>query len=149
MSDGDNYLSLRKKIEYNSQSFFFIETDKKEKFGFYIENPIYFGKKETYIDNEKDNYCFLISFQKEGIYKCIGEKRKLEIKNNDEEMIIIGNNDIIIQNNYLERDKSGIINYPFKSFDISNINSNIITGEIGEFNIKELEIFHLRINYFY
>ena len=76
-------------------------------------------------------------------------KKKLEIKNNDEEMIIIGNNDIIIQKNYLERDKSGIINYPFKSFDISNINSNIITGEIGEFNIKELEIFHLRINYFY
>ena len=148
MMDGDNFASLRKKIDNGYQTFFFIETDKKEKFGFYIEDPIIFGKKGRYADNEEDNKCFIFSFRKEGIFKCIGKKQKLEIKKDDDEMIVIGNGDIIIKNNYLGESKTGIINYPFKSFDVSTINSNIFTGENKEFNIRGLEIFCFDFNYY-
>ena len=146
MMDGDNFSSLRRKIENGYQTFFFIETEKKEKFGFYIENFISFGKKGRYVDNEENNNCFIISFQKEGMFKCIGKKQKLEIKKDDDEMIIIGNGDIIIKNNYLGESKTGVINYPFKSFDVSTINSNIFTEENGEFSIRGIEIFGFSFN---
>ena len=57
-------------------------------------------------------------------------------------MIVIGDNDIIIKKNFMRGDEnSGVINFPFKSFDVSTINSNIFTGTNGEFAIRSLEIF--------
>ena len=143
--DGDSFSSLKLRIEYSYHTFFFIETDRGMKFGFFIEDVIILDKKGRYTD--KDNNCFLISFQKEGMFKCVGKKNKLEIKKDDDGILIFGDGDIIIKNNYLTEDKKcGVINYPFKSFDVSTINSNIFTEENGEFNIRGIEIFSFDFN---
>jgi uncharacterized membrane protein YvbJ len=81
------------------------------------------------------------------MFKCVGKKNKLEIKKDDDGILIFGDGDIIIKNNYLTVDKKcGVINYPFKSFDVSTINSNIFTEENGEFNIRGIEIFSFDFN---
>ena len=62
-------------------------------------------------------------------------------------MMVIGDGDIIVKNNYIQGDKKmGVINFPFKSFDVSTINTNIFTGEDGEFNILGIEIFDIGFN---
>lgn len=140
--DDDSFSALRSKIDYNFNTFIFIEDREKKKFGFFIENVIILDKRGRYSD--KENKCFLISFQKEGLFKCIGKKNKIEIKKDNDGMLIIGDGDIIIKNNYLQSEEhSGVINYPFNSFDVSTINSNIFTGKNGEFEIRELEIFSI------
>ena len=144
LSDGDFFKDLKKSIDYSYHNFIFIETYNNKIFGIYFEDIIMFDKMNIYSENS--NECFIISFQKEGIFRCIGTKDKLEIVNNDN-MIIIGNGDIIIKNNFLRREgSSGVINFPFKSFDISEIKSNIFTETKGEFSIKALEIFSFNFN---
>ena len=150
MIDGDNFNSLREKIGNipSYQIFFLFVNDKNEKFGFYNEEIILFDKYGRYYNNGQYNHCFLLSFKTEGIFECIGNNTKLEIKNDEEGFIKIGNGDIIIKNNYLGRDKSGIINFPFKSFDDTNNNYKILTEENGEFNIRGIEIFIIHFNYY-
>ena len=141
--DGDSFSDLKDRIDYSYHTFFFIETVNSMKFGFYIEDNILFDKKNSYID--KENNCFLMSFQKEGIFRCKGKGNKLEIKK-DDDMIIIGDGDIIIKKNYFQEDKKGTINFPFKSFDISTINTNIFTEVSGEIKIRGIEIFSFDFN---
>ena len=142
--DGDSFSTLKDLIGFSYHLFFCIEDITHKTFGFYIEDIILFDKKNKYID--KENNCFLMSFQKDGIFKCIGKKNKLELKNNDEGILIIGDGDIIVKNNYLQEKKLGVINYPFKSFDISTINQNIFTEVNGEFQIRGIEIFSFDFN---
>ena len=143
--DGDSFSVFKEGINYNTQAFIFFATDNNNRFGFYFEDFILIDKKNKYASN--NNNCFLISFQKEGIFKCIGKKNKLEIKKDDNGMMVIGDGDIIVKNNYIQGDKKmGVINFPFKSFDVSTINTNIFTGEDGEFNILGIEVFNIDFN---
>lgn len=141
--DGDSFPILKERINSNFRTFFFVKTNNNNRFGFYSDDFVFLDKKNKHI--YKDNMCFLISFQKEGLFKCIGERNKLEIIKNDDGMIIIGDGDIIIKNNYLQYNK-GIINFPFKSFDISTINTNVFTEMDGEFQIINLEVFSVYFN---
>ena len=75
------------------------------------------------------------------MFKCIGDKNKLKIIE-DDDMLIFGDNDIIIKNHYLKFDKKmGIINFPFKSFDVSTINNNNFTDTTGEFHVRSIEVY--------
>ena len=144
--DGDSFSIFKQRINYNTQAFIFVATDNNNRFGFYFEDLILIDKKNKYASN--NNNCFLISFQKDGLFKCIGKNNKLEIKKDDKGMMVIGDGDIIVKNNYIQGDKKmGVINFPFKSFDVSTINTNIFTGEEdGEFNILGIEIFNIDFN---
>ena len=144
--DGDSFSVFKQRINYNTQAFIFFVTDNNNRFGFYFEDLILIDKKNKYASN--NNNCFLISFQKDGLFKCIGKNNKLEIKKDDKGMMVIGDGDIIVKNNYIQGDKKmGVINFPFKSFDVSTINTNIFTGEEdGEFNILGIEIFNIDFN---
>ena len=137
--DGDSYYILREKIEYGYYNLFLIESENKYRFGFFIENLLALEEDNKYVYKEKD--CFLFSFQKEGMFKCIGDKNKLKIIE-DDDMLIFGDNDIIIKNHYLKFDKKmGIINFPFKSFDVSTINNNIFTDTTGGFHVRSIEVY--------
>ena len=143
--DGDNFYDLKDRIEYSYHTLFLIETENEMKFGFFIEEVLI-------LDDDKysntDNNCFIFSFQKEGIFKCIGKNKKLEIDKDNDSLFIIGNGDIIIKENFFQNERGGVINYPFKSFDISTINNNIFTGINGEFKIRYIEIYSFDIMYF-
>lgn len=143
--DGDSISILKEKIDCSYHTLFLIQTDNEMKFGLFIEETILINDEDNY--TYKDNNCFLFSFQKKGIFKCIGEQNKLEIDNNNN-ILIIGDRDIIIKDNFLEFEKKlGIINYPFKSFDISTINKNVFTEINGEIKIRGIEIFTCDIIY--
>lgn len=140
LSDGDTFSVIKQVLDFSFHNFFFIESNNHMKFGIYFGGNIDFNKKKK-IYSDEGNDCFIISFQKEGIFPCIGDKNKLNIEKS-ENMIVIGDNDIIIKKNFMRGDEnSGVINFPFKSFDVSTINSNIFTGTNGEFAIRSLEIF--------
>ena len=143
--EGDNFYDLKDRIEYSYHTLFIIETESEMKFGFFIEEVLII-EDNKYSNN--DINCFIFSFQKEGIFNCIGQNKKIEIdKNNDDGMLIIGNGDIIIKHNFLQNESGGVINYPFKSFDISTINNNIFTGINGEFKIRYIEIYSFDVLY--
>ena len=143
--DGDGFNNFKQNINYNFHTFIFIEAENNYKFGFYIEDVIIIDKKNKYVD--KDNNCFIVSFQKEGLFKCIGKKNKIEIKKDNDGILVIGDGDIIIKNNFYQTNqKMGKINYPFKSFDVSTINKNIFTAEDGEFDIVNIEVFSFDFN---
>lgn len=142
--DGDSFSSLKDLIGFSDHLFFCFEDINHKRFGFYFEDIISFDKKNKYTN--KENNCFLMSFEKDGIFKCIGKKNKLELKNDKDGMLIIGDGDIIVKKNYLQDKKFGVINYPFQSFDISTINQNIFTEVNGEFKIKGIEIFSFEFN---
>lgn len=139
--DGDSYSTFREKVEYGYYNLFLIESEDKYRFGFFIENLLVLEEDNKYVYKEND--CFLFSFQKEGMFKCIGNKNKLKIEEDDDDgMLIFGDNDIIIKNNYLQHDKKmGVINFPFKSFDVSTINNNIFTDTTGEFHVRSIEVY--------
>jgi len=138
--DGDSYSTFREKVEYGYYNLFLIESEEHYRFGFFIENLLTLEEDNKYTYKEKD--CFLFSFQKEGMFKCIGDKKKLKIEEEDDGMLIFGDNDIIIKNNYLQYDKKmGVINFPFKSFDVSTINNNIFTDTTGEFYVRSIEVY--------
>ena len=137
--EGDTFMELRNKIDMSSNTLILIESDNNIKFGFYFEKPILFYQNEGFKDS--DNNCFLFSFNHEGIFKCIGNGEKIKI-NYDENMLVIGEDDIIIKNNFLLYDeKRGIDNFPYKAIDTSTINKNIFTNSDGKFSIVGLEIF--------
>ena len=143
--DGDNFYDLKDRIEYSYHTLFLIETENEMKFGFFIEEVLILDD-DKYSNN--NNNCFIFSFQKEGIFKCIGKNKKLEIDKDNDSLFIIGNGDIIIKENFFQNERGGVINYPFKSFDVSTINNNIFTGINGEFKIRYIEIYSFDIMYF-
>ena len=135
--DGDTFSDLRERMQYSYQTFVLIESSNHTKFGFYFADIFLFHKRNIY----DEDMCFIMSFKHEGIFKCKGKGNKFEIKDDDNGMIIIGEGDIIIKNNFSSNEKGGIINFPFKSFDLSNINTNIFTEITGDIEIKAIEIF--------
>jgi len=143
--DGGEYKDMEFKITTSHNTFIILEAENENKFGFYVEQPVIFSNKKEFPYTE--NNCFLISFQHDGIYKCIGDKIKLSIKD-EEKIIVIGDDDIIIKKNFFNyEDKKGIINFPFKAFDVSTINKNIFTnGDENLFHIMGIEVFSFYFN---
>ena len=136
--DGDTFEILKEKINYSFNTFIIIEAENKIKFGFFIQGAII---QETYYDyDDRENNCFLLFFKSEKIYKCKGDKTKLKIKDNKNGILIIGEDDVIIKENFLNKGNYGKINFPFNSFD-NGMNNDIELN--GEFKIKGIEIFAL------
>ena len=136
--DGDKYDILKEKINYSFNTFILIETKNNIKFGFFIQGAII---QESYYEyDDRENNCFLLFFKSQKIYKCNSDKTKLEIKNKKKGILIIGEDDIIIKDNFLNRGNYGKINFPFKSFE-NGINNDIDLN--GEFQVKGIEIFSL------
>ena len=137
--DGDIYPSIEDKINYSPNTFILFEGEEDYKFGFFIEEQIILDKKKEFKYN--GNNCFLISFQHDGIFKCIGDKNKFILKD-DGNMLTIGDDDIVVKNQFLYyEEKKGIINFPFKGIDVSTINKNIFTPTNEKFHIMNMEIF--------
>ena len=136
--DGDSFEILKQKINYSFNTFIIIEAEKKIKFGFFIQGAII---QETYYEyDDRENNCFLLFFKSEKIYKCQGDKTKLKIKDNKNGILIIGEDDVVIKENFLNTGNYGKINFPFKSFE-NNIDNDIELN--GEFKIRGIEIFSI------
>jgi hypothetical protein len=145
LMEGNTYMELSEKIYMSHNTFILFEGEKETKFGFFIEEPIALTKNNGFQYN--GNNCFLISFQRNGIYKCIGDKNKFSVKNDDNKMKVIGDDDIIIKNNFLSYEENkGINNFPYKAIDVSIINENIFTITNGEFHIMGMEVFSFEFN---
>lgn len=143
VSEGSTFDELRNKIDNSYNTFIIFECEKELKFGFYIEEPIYLDKKGF---KYKGDDCFLMSFTNDKIFKCIGDKNKLTIKD-DDNMMVFGDDDIIIKNHFFNyEEKKGIINFPFKAIDVSTINENIFTPSNEKFHIIAMEIFSFDLN---
>ena len=138
--EGDTYINFKNKINMYSNIFILFEAEEENKFGFFLEEQIVLDNKHGFKYN--GNNCFIMSFQHDGIFKCIGDKDKLRIKDEDH-FITIGDDDIIIRNKFLFfEEKRAIINFPFKAIDVSTINNNIFTNNNeNAFNIMAIEIF--------
>ena len=137
--DGDVYPCLEDKINFSQNTFILIEGEDNFKFGFFIEEQIIIDKKKGF--NYNGNNCFLISFQHDRIFKCIGDKNKFKIID-DDNMLTIGDDNIIIKNKFLfYEEKKGIINFPFKGIDVSTLNKNIFTNTDEKFHTMNMEIF--------
>ena len=138
ISESGTYDYIRDKLDMNINAFILIEGESKRKFGFFVGESIIFDKKGF---QYKGTDCFLISFHHDGIFKCIGDKNKLSIKD-ENNLIVIGDDDIIIQKDFFTyEEKRGIINFPFKAIDVSTINENIFTPTNEKFHLMNMEIF--------
>jgi len=138
--EGDTYTDIKNKINMYSNIFILFEAEEENKFGFFLEEQILLDNKHGFEYN--GNNCFIMSFQHEGIFKCIGDKNKLRIKD-DDNLLLIGEDDIIIKNKFLFfEEKRSMVNFPFKAFDVSTINQNIFTNNNeNTFNTLAMEIF--------
>ena len=138
--EGDTYINFKNKINMYSNIFILFEAEEENKFGFFLEEQILLDNKHGFEYN--GNNCFIMSFQHEGIFKCIGDKNKLRIKDEDN-LLLIGEDDIIIKNKFLFfEEKRSMVNFPFKAFDVSTINQNIFTNNNENiFNTLAMEIF--------
>ena len=138
--EGDTYTDIKNKINMYSNIFILFEAEEENKFGFFLEDQILLDNKHGFEYN--GNNCFIMSFQHEGIFKCIGDKNKLRIKDEDN-LLLIGEDDIIIKNKFLFfEEKRSMVNFPFKAFDVSTINQNIFTNNNENiFNTLAMEIF--------
>ena len=134
ISDGDNFDALANNIRFQNNILIIIETKNKNKFGFFSDDYVLIGDEE-YISSDKN--CFIFSFRNKQRFDYIGNGTAFKI--NKENFYIIGNEDVIINNNFHE--KGGKINFPFKSFDSNNLEFNIFT-ENEEFLIKDIEIYN-------
>ena len=73
-------------------------------------------------------------------YDCLNNRETFAVNKNS--LFNIGEGDIIINYNFLTN--GGIINFPFKSFDIPRNFQNLFTNKNkGEFEIKDIEIYLL------
>ena len=146
--EGDTYTDIKNKINMYSNIFILFEAEEENKFGFFLEEQILLDNKHGFEYN--GNNCFIMSFHHEGIFKCIGDKNKLRIKDEDN-LLLIGEDDIIIKNKFLFfEEKRSMVNFPFKAFDVSTINQNIFTNNNENiFNTLAMEIFSYNIKKFF
>ena len=135
MNDSDDSLLLLNIINYWSNILIVIESSDGNKLGFFFEESIS-PNNIGYFESES-NGCFIISFSNKAKYDCLNKGINFEVNKNS--LFNIGNGDIIINHNFLA--DGGIINFPFKSFDISGIKNNVFTEYNGEFEIYDIEIF--------
>ena len=115
----------------------FIETSEEKKFGIFIADLITPDKNQEF-DSASDK-IFLYSFETKKKYNYIGNSKQIFRINKDDKMIIVGDNELIVYQEYYIN--GGEINFPMKSFDLSTVDSNVFTGKNGKFSIKNIETF--------
>ena len=115
----------------------FIETTEEKKFGIFISDLITPDKNKGF-DSTSDK-IFLYSFETKKKYNYIGKGENIFRVNKDDKMIIVGEDELIIYQEYYIN--GGEINFPMKSFDLSTVNTNVFTGTNGKFSIKNIEAF--------
>ena len=134
--DGDDFKDvISKERPFNKNILFLIREDAINKFGFFFESGFSYESKDSNFNNKN---CFIFSFKTMEIYNYIGEDSCFKYINNQ---IIFGKNDVIIDNNFFGN--NCIINFPFNSFDIKNIQSNVFTSTKGMILLEDIEIYHL------
>ena len=132
--------SFMDKISYHWNLAIFIETSDKKKFGIFFVDLISPKQKNKHQEFESNNtLIFLYSFETKKKYNYIGNGKKVFRLNMDGKMINIGDDEIIIYQDYFQN--GGEINFPLKSFDLSTINNNVFTGKNGKFDIQNIEVF--------
>ena len=133
----DTYESFIERVSYYWNLAIFIETENNKKFGIFIDELITPDKdKGLEIDSDK---IFLYSFETKKQYDYIGNGKKVFRLNKEGKMIIVGDNELIIYDEFFAN--GGEINFPMKSFDFSTVNNNVLTGQNGKFLIKTIEVF--------
>ena len=125
------------RISYFWNLAIFIETINEKKFGIFIDDLITPDKNNGFQSNSTN--IFIYSFETKKIYNYIGDGKKVLRLNKDGRMIIVGDDEIIIYDEYYLN--GGEINFPLKSFDFPTVNTNVLTGENGKFAIKNIEAF--------
>ena len=135
----DNYEKFLERISYFWNLAIFFQTSDDKKFGLFVIDIIFPDKNDEFIVNTKK--IFMYSFETKKKYNYIGNGEnvlRINKKDNDK-MIIVGDNELIIYNDYLLN--GGEINFPMKSFDFSTVNTNVLTGKNGKFEIRNIEAF--------
>jgi hypothetical protein len=136
ITDSDDFYTFLSRISFFDDIVILIRTELGKKFGIYHKDSLKpTNDKNEYISNCKD--VFLFTFDNDGIYKFIGKKASIQF--NKDKMISLGKDELVIYNDFFT--KGGYINFPLQSFDFSNVNSNILTGENGNFNIRNIEVY--------
>ena len=135
----DNYEKFLERISYFWNLAIFFQTSDDKKFGLFVIDIIFPDKNDEFIANTKK--IFMYSFETKKKYNYIGNgENALRInKKDNDKMIIVGDGELIIYNDYLLN--GGEINFPMKSFDFSTVNTNVLTGENGKFDIRNIEAF--------
>ena len=135
--DSDDYNSFMNAIAFFGNIFIFIETEEGNKFGIYHRKYVIRNDNNEFESNSTD--ILLYSFETKKLYDFVGDKNKSLAFKNDK-LLILGDDELVIYNNFSKN--GGYVNYPLKSFDLSNENKNILTGKNGKFSIKFLEVFY-------
>lgn len=135
----DNYEKFLERISYFWNLAIFFQTSDDKKFGLFVIDIIFPDKNDEFIANTKK--IFMYSFETKKKYNYIGNgENALRInKKDNDKMIIVGDGELIIYNDYLLN--GGEINFPMKSFDFSTVNTNVLTGKNGKFEIRNIEAF--------
>ena len=136
----DDEKSFIDKISFLLNRAIFIETSDGKKFGvFYLFIITPRDKKNKEFEATKSGRIFLYSFETKKKYNYIGNGEKILRINMDNKMINIGDDEIIIYQDYFKN--GGEINFPLKSFNLSGTNNNVFTGKNGKFGVKNIEAF--------
>ena len=141
--DGDTFKNMIKLIAHKWYLFISIKT-MESKFGFVILGKISsYGRKFHNIDNVCDK-ILIYSDKTKGFYKFTKKELYITFTLNENNLLNIGNGDVIIKNEYLKN--GGYIRFPLQYFDLPDVNENIFTEINGNFKIKNIEVFSLYIS---
>ena len=134
--DADDYRSFMERISFFENILICVQAEKGNKFCIFFKKIIVPNNDNEFYADTKDIFLYL--FETKKVYNFIGDNKK-SISFKKDKLICLGDDEFVIYNEYWT--KGGYINYPFKSFDLSNVDINALTEQNGEFNIKYLEIY--------
>ena len=132
--DGDKTSIILNLIKFWTNILIIVGSNSGEKFGFYLQEAIYPNKYEIF--QSKGHKCFLYSFKNKKEYPCTSDD--ISFLFNYHSLFNIGNGDIVINERF--KTEGGIINFPFKTFYITE-NEIEFAKLNGNFEIKDIEIY--------
>ena len=142
-SDYFKYVDLVELLNHRRNCLIIVNTLEDEKFGVYLNDEMLFDSHNKFISEGK--HMFLFSFRHKKMIKYIGKNSGIKIDDKSENIITIGNDEIIIYNYFYNF--GGAINYPLDSFEkIEGLENNFIQLN-GNFDIKNIEIFEITKNF--
>ena len=142
-SDYFKYVDLVELLNHRMNSLIIVNSLEDEKFGIYLDDKIEFDNHNKFVSEGK--HMFLFSFKHKKMIKYIGKNSGIKIDDKSENIITIGNDEIIIYNYFYNF--GGAINYPLDSFEkIDGLENNFINLN-GNFDIKNIEIFEITMNH--
>ena len=142
-SDYFKYVDLVELLNHRRNCLIIVNTLEDEKFGVYLNDEMLFDRNNKFISEGKQ--MFLFSFRHKKMIKYIGKNSGIKIDDKSENIITLGNDEIIIYNYFYNF--GGAINYPLDSFEkIEGLEKNFINLN-GNFDIKNIEIFEITKNF--